>query len=151
MRSKSSTTLPVTRNVQHDKYGNITYDIHYPREKFIFDDLDPSQYDVEQEMGGYPYAVIRVDYLHEDRGTQQLATQVTLGWCRVQLYEHISQVAGSSHVEHGGQQWRLMVGDYHYTIYGGPVSQAVLLGVAKTPPDQQYGKILMQMFIKRKL
>ena len=52
----------------------------------MFDGIDPSQYDVEREMGGYPFAIVRVDYSHQDKTS--ISAPVTLGWARVRLFTH---------------------------------------------------------------
>ena len=64
LRSKHSSVTPVSKGISTAKTGAKTYVIDFPREKILFDDLDPSQFDLEREMGGSPYGIVRVDYKH---------------------------------------------------------------------------------------
>lgn len=50
--------------------------IVYPEDKFIFKDMDLAPYDLEREMGAYPYAIVRVEYQFADR-TQKGTSFIT--------------------------------------------------------------------------
>lgn len=51
-----------TLSVKNDNYGNTEYRVFFPT-KFEFEDNDFTPYDVERELGAYPYCMIRVMYL----------------------------------------------------------------------------------------
>lgn len=52
----------VTTSISKDNYGNTIYEVHFYEDKFVFDNLDISELDVERELGAFPYAIVRVEY-----------------------------------------------------------------------------------------
>ena len=105
LRSKTSTVQSVLVSEEADSYGTVTYKMTFPREKFVFDDLDPSQYDVEEEMGGFPFAVVRVDYSHQEEN-RGISAPITLGWSRIKMYQHRSVY----HLRCNRQHFHTMIG-----------------------------------------
>ncbi len=112
-----------------------------PYERFIFDDLDLSQFDVEQEMGAYPYAVLRIDYERADSSTTPRDEGVTLGWAKFRAYaqnadsRRESRLTVGSRVTIGGggfdtDRWRLMAREFEEPILPGPTSSRVDLNAA---------------------
>ena len=118
LRSKHSQVSAFHRGTIPDQYGGQTVRIDFPGERFVFDDLDPSHYDVEREMGGFPYAVIRVDYFDQSEADLYSAP-VTLGWGRIKLYQ---QEARGVRV---ANPWVLMKGDCGYILHSGPVAETI--------------------------
>ena len=54
-------------------FHSLYVQICYPEDKFVFKDMDLAPYDLEREMGAYPYAIVRVEYHFNDpqnKGTQ---------------------------------------------------------------------------------
>ncbi|XP_013392664.1 uncharacterized protein LOC106160570 [Lingula anatina] len=126
-----SRTLPTCRGVTADKYGSKVYTIDLLQEKFEFVDMDATNLDVEREMGGFPYAVVRVEY--DAPGSSNGNSRVSLGWSRIPLFQHSSQ--DSQSLPH---LWELLEGEYSYTLYSGPVSESILNGQPRTPlPSHQ--------------
>lgn len=62
LRSRLSMGKAVTTSVTKDNYGNTIYEVHFYEDKFVFDNLDISELDVERELGAFPYAIVRVEY-----------------------------------------------------------------------------------------
>lgn len=63
LRSRLSHSLSVITAKSKDNYGTLVMDLEFPGERYIYDMLDLSQYDVERELGAYPYAIIRLERL----------------------------------------------------------------------------------------
>ena len=143
LRSKHSSVTPVSKGISTAKTGAKTYVIDFPREKILFDDLDPSQFDLEREMGGSPYGIVRVDYKHQDQSA--VSASITLGWARIKMYVHKSDV-GSSNVSlsYGRSQWMLAAGDDYHTLHPGTASEKAIQGPggALSPEPQQQGEHL---------
>ena len=62
LRSRLSMGNAVTTSITKDNYGNTIYEVHFYEDKFVFDNLDISELDVEKELGAFPYAIVRVEY-----------------------------------------------------------------------------------------
>lgn len=62
LRSRMSMGKAVSTKVEKDSYGNTIYDVHFYQDKFVFDNLDITELDVERELGAFPYAIVRVEY-----------------------------------------------------------------------------------------
>lgn len=62
LRSRLSMGKAVTTSISKDNYGNTIYEVHFYEDKFVFDNLDISELDVERELGAFPYAIVRVEY-----------------------------------------------------------------------------------------
>ena len=140
LHSRPSAITPVQAGVHTDPYGTKTYQVEFPSEKFTFHDLDLSGYDVEKEMGGYPFAIIRVDYCHRDRGASGISASVTLGWSRVKLYQHRSKLQMAA--PPGEHQWQLLSRDHSYTVHAGPVSDNIVALESPTPSSYAHGEEL---------
>lgn len=67
MKSRTSTYAPVVTAMKKDSYGGLSMDIEFPEERYIYDMLDVSHYDVERELGAYPYAILTFDILKTDQ------------------------------------------------------------------------------------
>lgn len=48
--------------ISKDNYGNIIYEVYFYKDKFVFDNLDISELDVERELGAFSYVIVRVEY-----------------------------------------------------------------------------------------
>ena len=62
LRSRMSMGKAASTKVEKDSYGNTIYEVHFYEDRFVYDNLDISELDVERELGAYPYAIIRVEY-----------------------------------------------------------------------------------------
>lgn len=81
---------------------------------FVFADLDLSNYDLEQEMGGFPKAVVHVDYSLEVQST------ITLGWTEVGLHEKRERSALSPSPSSGRSvKWILLERDLFCALNSG--------------------------------
>lgn len=69
----------VTTSISKDNYGNTIYEVHFYEDKFVFENLDISELDVERELGAFPYAIVRVEY--RKPGPEALSE-----CCQLQLY-----------------------------------------------------------------
>lgn len=68
LRSRLSHSLSVITALTRDSYGSIIMDWEFPGERYIYDMLDLSQYDVERELGAYPYAIFKLERLKTKSG-----------------------------------------------------------------------------------
>lgn len=85
-------------DVKTNEDGSKTYFVAFSNQRFKFLSPDLTEYDLEQEMGGKPNAILQVSYV---RGSNEDAA-VALGWARIQLYER-QQASGSN-------EWELLSG-----------------------------------------
>ncbi|KAL5015854.1 hypothetical protein ScPMuIL_005443 [Solemya velum] len=73
-------------SAKKDNYGNTEYRVFFPY-KFEFEDLDFTEFDLEREMGAYPYCIIRVMYLIPDPSGQGIIAK-PVGWTRIPIFQH---------------------------------------------------------------
>lgn len=124
--SKRSVSLPIVkRSHSSDSSRNEKYILTYPPSDstFLFNELDLSNYDIEQEMGGYPKARIQLEY------NQPLTTgsTVILGWAQFDLYEQSSEVTASVN---SWNKWILLEKKHKCTIFPGQPREDLM-----TEPD----------------
>ena len=62
LRTRMSLCDALATGVEKDNYGNIVYEIYYLEDKFVFENLDIGDYDVEKELGANPYAIVKAEY-----------------------------------------------------------------------------------------
>lgn len=62
LRTRMSLKDAVALDIEKDNYGNTVYEIYYLEEKFLFENLDIAEYDVEKELGANPYCMLKVEY-----------------------------------------------------------------------------------------
>jgi hypothetical protein len=62
LRSRMTLAPAAVSTPKKDSYGNTVFRAAFPQEKFVFDNLDLSQYDVEKELGAFPYSIVLVEY-----------------------------------------------------------------------------------------
>lgn len=126
----------------------MTYKISLPGEKIILDHLDPSQFDIERELGGSPYMTVSIFYVpHGD----DKSTSINLGWVRIKMFQHLSETvsgreSGMSHETkgaYGRSQWVLIIGEETFPIHAGSVSEKHMQGQGPvTPSTEQTGEHL---------
>lgn len=132
-------------DVTSNKAGASVYRATLPYERFIFDDLDLSQFDVEQEMGAYPYAVLRVDYERVGASTPR-DEGVTLGWAKFRAYSQNADSRRQSNFTVGSRvtltrggggsgpvdldKWHLVTREFEEPILPGPSSSRIDLNAA---------------------
>ena len=111
-----------------NKAGSTVYIVTLPYDRFVFDDLDLSQFDVEQEMGAYPYGVIRVDYDRATSATTPRDDSTTLGWARFKVYASADASRQSAIGLDGistNDKWRLVVANVELPLLPGPASSKI--------------------------
>lgn len=142
LRSRLSMGKAVTTSISKDNYGNTIYEVHFYEDKFVFDNLDISELDVERELGAFPYAIVRVEY--RKPGPEALRVSVPLGWARIPLFEKASRGGCSSVDSLANVEWSLQDGDFVFTIHPGAVPQNLISTGAGSPlpEDQQEGTVL---------
>ncbi len=138
LQSKHSVTPDRSLSSTTDGNGK-TISLDFPKEKFIFDDMDLSQYDVEQEMGAYPFAIIQVEYqdVVATNGDTQTETRM-LGWARIKLYQHRSDVNGRSSANES--QWVVLDGKSSNRLFSGNMPEGLMSSEASTPPTTSHSK-----------
>ncbi|CAH1801454.1 unnamed protein product [Owenia fusiformis] len=106
---------PDLNNDNTVKYGGREFTITFPPEEgFVYNDINPSNYDLEFEMGGYPYIIFQLLYKSADLRT-------AIGWSRVPLYRWESD-------------WKMQLGQYSYSVLAGD-----LPGSSSTQPTDLIG------------
>jgi hypothetical protein len=102
---------PVSIGTQTDRNGNTVKMIDFLEEHFTFENQDISELDLEQDLGAQPIAIIIVEYLKDPKSR----SVTTLGWARVRLFRHKSEVDSTQ----GTAQkldWALALGDDQYPL-----------------------------------
>ncbi|XP_056008915.1 uncharacterized protein LOC125662842 isoform X2 [Ostrea edulis] len=142
LRSRLSMGKAVTTSVTKDNYGNTIYEVHFYEDKFVFDNLDISELDVERELGAFPYAIVRVEY--RKPGPEAFRISVPLGWARIPLFQRASRGGRSSADSLANVEWSLQDGDFVFTIHPGALPQNLISSDPVTPPpeDQQEDTVL---------
>lgn len=132
--SRFTSDVPVGRSTTA-KYGAKTYLIDFPKERIILDEIDPSQLDIEQEMGGSPYVIATVEYqMKEDHKIFPLG----LGWTRIKMYAHRAEVKPSeSQGTYGRSQWVLRTGTETHILHAGSISERSMHGQGPVSPSQE--------------
>lgn len=62
LRSRMSLSKAYATKIEKDNYGNTWYEVFFPDDRYVFDNLDLTHYDVEKELGAYPYAIVKAEY-----------------------------------------------------------------------------------------
>ncbi|KAH9512915.1 hypothetical protein Btru_036992 [Bulinus truncatus] len=134
LRSRLSYSLSVITAKSKDSYGSLLLDIEFPEERHIYDMLDISQFDVERELGAYPYAIFKLEHLKTTSGRK--SGPVSLGWCRLPLYRQ------SSHRD--SQGFSLQEGDVTVALHPGDTPESFISAQPQTPSreDRVEGSLL---------
>ncbi|XP_078336716.1 uncharacterized protein LOC111135431 isoform X1 [Crassostrea virginica] len=136
LRSRLSMGNAVTTSITKDNYGNTIYEVHFYEDKFVFDNLDISELDVEKELGAFPYAIVRVEY--RKPGPEALRVSVPLGWARIPLFQRVTRGGRSSADSKANIEWSLQDGDFVFTLHPGALPQNLISSDAVTPvPEDQ--------------
>ncbi|XP_069134826.1 uncharacterized protein [Argopecten irradians] len=136
LRSRMSMHPAYTSVQTKDMYKNLLYEMHFPQDKFVYESIDISQYDVERELGAHPYALIRVEY-KKPASNQSEARTVQLGWARVPLFYRDSP--GRKSTDSLDVQWTLQAGDNKHSIHAGEVPDSLISTVPQTPKEKPEG------------
>ena len=121
LRSRLSQTAGLVTSTSEDSYGGTVLNIEFANERYIYDMLDISQFDVERELGAYPYAIFKVES-HSAGGPGGL---FTLGWSRIPLYKH------SNHT------FSVLEGDVTVSLHPGDIPDSFITTQPKTPSDER--------------
>ncbi|KAL4223925.1 hypothetical protein ACF0H5_017387 [Mactra antiquata] len=116
-----------------DSYGNTIYQIVYPEDKFIYKDMDLAPYDLEREMGAYPYVILRVDYKFSDpsaKGTDKKV--IPVGWARIPLFQR-QHLQGTTSVTSLDIKWDLQDGEKTYDLHPGEIPESLISTQPVTP------------------
>ena len=131
--TKTSTVTPTSTGVKIDKYGAKSFHAGFPKQKFIFDSFDSAQYDLEEEMGGYPYAVIQVTC---DVTESRRKTSVPLGWARIKLFQNKADIKNWTDPTNVSQ-WMLVAGDLKQRLSSGEAPEAGVTGTSQQTPSKR--------------
>ncbi|XP_060065450.1 uncharacterized protein LOC132545744 isoform X1 [Ylistrum balloti] len=137
LRSRMSMHPAYTAVQTKDVYKNLLYEIHFPQDKFVYESIDISQYDVERELGAHPYALLRVEYKKPASKKSDAAT-VQLGWARVPLFYRDS-LDGRTSTDSVDVQWTLQAGENKHSIHSGEVPDSLISTVPQTPKEKPEG------------
>jgi hypothetical protein len=113
--TQTSTVTPTSKGVNVDKFGAKSFQAIYPKQKFTFASFDCAQYDLEQEMGGYPYAIIQATC---DITESKQTITLPLGWARIKLFQNKSEVKNWTD-PNNLSQWILVTGDFKQRLSSG--------------------------------
>ncbi|XP_046568194.1 LOW QUALITY PROTEIN: uncharacterized protein LOC124276591 [Haliotis rubra] len=136
LRSRMSLRAIEVTSFQNDAYGNAVYELLLPIEKFVFENLDLSQYDVERELGANPYATVRLEYHRPE--VMHGKSPVAVGWARIPLFR---QGAPSGRVS-ADQAWVLLAGDHTFKLHPGDTSEPFTTSMPKTPSERGEGHLI---------
>lgn len=137
LQSYSSMMPSNVISTSQDSYGNTIYQIVYPEDKFVFKDLDLAPYDLEREMGAYPYAIIRVDYNFTDPASPKSKKHIPVGWARIPLFQR-QHMHGATSVTSIDIKWDLQDGERTYDLHPGEIPDTLISTQPVTPTE--YGQ-----------
>ncbi|KAK6967406.1 hypothetical protein BgiMline_027221 [Biomphalaria glabrata] len=126
LHSRFSHSLSVVTSKSKDTYGSLLLDLEFPEERYIYDMLDLSQYDVERELGAYPYVIMKLERLNHKSGRK--SGPVTLGWCRIPLHRQ------ASHRDNQG--YSLLDGDVTVALHPGDIPDSLISTQPQTPSSE---------------
>ncbi|XP_074641943.1 uncharacterized protein LOC141899489 [Tubulanus polymorphus] len=92
LTSKLSRTAANLATSEQKPDGGSILNLNLDEECYDFEDIDIGRYDAERELGAYPYAVLRVDYIlftdiqRENSSSPSARQPVNLGWAKVPLF-----------------------------------------------------------------
>ena len=138
LQTKQSASPPELKSATVDSRGNQICIFSFEQDKFDFAELDSSEYDLEQEMGGYPYAVFGLDYVieHSKSGrvsSRQPRSTINLAWARLRLYQ--TRTDALDNQEPPGKKWDLKVGKHVCRLYPG---KSLDEGCRTTPDSSRF-------------
>lgn len=142
LRTRMSLCDALATGVEKDNYGNIVYEIYYLEDKFVFENLDIGEYDVEKELGANPYAIVKAEYTKP--GTFAERSALPVGWARIPLFQrdlHQGDNTGRDSVLID-IHWLLQNGDFKFTLHPGDVPEVSTHPSSPTVPTQSEGIIL---------
>ncbi|CAL1547704.1 unnamed protein product [Lymnaea stagnalis] len=127
LRSRLSHSLAVVTAKTKDSYGSFVLELEFPGEHYIYDMLDLSTYDVERELGAYPYVIIKLElftiiYINSIQGP------ITLGWSRIPLYRHVNH--------RDNQGFSLIEGDVTVALHPGDIPESIIAAQPHTPSEE---------------
>lgn len=137
VRLQSSNSMMPSQviSTKQDSTGNTVYQIVYPEDKFVFKDLDLGPYDLEREMGAYPYAIVRVDYNFTDPAKPKDSNTIPVGWARIPLFQR-HHVHGSTSVTSLDIKWDLQAGEQTYDLHPGSIPDTLISTQPVTPAQE---------------
>ena len=138
LQTKQSASPPDLKSATVDSRGNQICIFSFERDKFDFAELDSSEYDLEQEMGGYPYAVFGLDYVIEHSKSGRVSSRqprptINLAWARLRLYQ--TRTDALDNPEPSGKKWDLKVGKHVCRLYPG---KSLDEGCRTTPDSSRF-------------
>lgn len=137
LQSHQSTMPSNVVSTTKDSYGNTVYEIVYPEDKFVFRDIDLAPYDLEQEMGAYPYSIIRVEY-HLPGPSNKNKPPISVGWARIPLF-HRHHAPGAVSNASLVTKWDLQAGVHTYDLHPGEIPESLIATQPVIPAED--GKI----------
>ncbi|KAK3710497.1 hypothetical protein RRG08_021313 [Elysia crispata] len=126
MRTRVCHSLPALEDQKRDSYGQLLAQIEFTEERHIYDMLDLSQYDVERELGAYPYAIFKLEHMAARRGNVSDRTPVTLAWARIPLYRQSSTRGADS-------GFSIVEGDSTVPLHPGDIPDSLITAQPRTP------------------
>ncbi|KAK3587352.1 hypothetical protein CHS0354_036519, partial [Potamilus streckersoni] len=123
----------IATGMAKDSYGNTVYDVVFPLDKFVFENMDFTQYDVERELGAYPYAIVKLEYIISGSAGQG-RSPVPVGWARIPLFQKVVP-SGKESVTSLDIQWNLLLGENTYTLHAGEVPESMVATLPVTPSE----------------
>lgn len=143
VRTRMSLADALALDVEKDNYGNIVHEIYYLDEKFLFENLDIGEYDVEKELGANPYAIVKAEYTKP--GTFAERTALPVGWARIPLFQRDLRQGyntGRDSVSSVDIHWLLQNGDFKFTLHPGDVPEVSTHPSSPTVPTLSEGVVL---------
>ncbi|XP_035828352.1 uncharacterized protein LOC101850990 [Aplysia californica] len=125
VRSRLSHSLPVITSMSQDSYGGTVVEMDFPGERYIYDMLDISQFDVERELGAYPYAIFKVESA-QPHSSRKPGGPIHLGWSRIPLYRH------------SNQSFSVIEGDVTVSLHPGDIPDSFITTQPKTPSEEEH-------------
>ncbi|RUS81425.1 hypothetical protein EGW08_010809 [Elysia chlorotica] len=129
MRTRVCHSLPTLADQKRDSYGQLLAQIEFTEERHIYDMLDLSQYDVERELGAYPYAIFKLEHMVPRRGDVSDRMPVTLAWARIPLYRQSSTRGADS-------GFSIVEADSTVPLHPGDIPDSLITAQPRTPTQE---------------
>ncbi|GFO41253.1 hypothetical protein PoB_006775800 [Plakobranchus ocellatus] len=130
MRTRVCHSLPEIADSRRDSYGQLLAQLEFTEERHIYDMLDLSQYDVERELGAYPYAIFKLERMVPRSGNLYDRTPITLAWARIPLYRQ-------SNTREGDSTFALVEGDTTVPLHPGDIPDSFITAQPRTPTEEE--------------
>lgn len=129
MRTRVCHSLPQLADQKRDSYGQLLAQIEFMDERHIYDMLDLSQYDVERELGAYPYAVFKLEHMAPRKENLSDRAPVTLAWARLPLYRQSTGRGADS-------GFAIVEGDSTVPLHPGDIPDSLITALPRTPTQE---------------